>query len=166
MSSEWLLKEKKRRQWLRTSFQASPGYVSTYADACVVPVFLRKLSAVQPQWKGRPGQLRQWISHHLHRHNQNPSNTMTKRAVMSKLRVTSAAELKWKTERRAEGFYMCDYVVTCHPIWFFVLSRTPISFSNMTATSNTPPGHVGAIWTIRRVVECCVRWSGPHNHVT
>ena len=30
---------------------------------------------------------------------------------------------------------------------------------------NTPPGCVRAIWP-RRVMECCIRWPGLHNHLT
>jgi hypothetical protein len=35
-----------------------------------------------------------------------------------------------------------------------------------TMTQNTPPGCVRAIWPIRRVIECYVRWPGLHNHPT
>ena len=31
---------------------------------------------------------------------------------------------------------------------------------------NTPPGCVRAIWPKRRLIECCIRWPGLHNHPT
>ena len=31
---------------------------------------------------------------------------------------------------------------------------------------NTPPGCVRAIWSRRRVMECCIRWPDLHNHLT
>ena len=37
-------------------------------------------------------------------------------------------------------------------------------FFNRTVTQNTPPGCVSAIWPRRRVMECCIRWAGLHNH--
>ena len=46
----------------------------------------------------------------------------------------------------------------------FALSGTIICFSTG-QWPNTPPGCVRAIWT-RRVMECCIRWPGLHNHPT
>ena len=31
---------------------------------------------------------------------------------------------------------------------------------------STPPGCVRAIWPRRRVMECCIKWPGLHNHPT
>ena len=39
-------------------------------------------------------------------------------------------------------------------------------FFNRTMTKNTPPGCVRTIWPRRRVMECCIRWPGLHNHLT
>jgi hypothetical protein len=39
-------------------------------------------------------------------------------------------------------------------------------FFNRTMTQNTPPGCIRAIWPKRRVMECCIRWPGLHNHPT
>ena len=39
-------------------------------------------------------------------------------------------------------------------------------FFNRTMTQHTPPGCVRAIWTRRRVMDCCMRWPGLHNHLT
>ena len=49
-----------------------------------------------------------------------------------------------------------------HPIWF-ALSGTIICFSTG-QWPNTLPGCVRAIWPRRRVMECCIRSSGLHNH--
>ena len=54
--------------------------------------------------------------------------------------------------------------VICHPIWF-VLSGTIICFSTG-LWPNTPPSCIRAIWPRRRVMECCIRWPGLHNHPT
>ena len=51
-----------------------------------------------------------------------------------------------------------------HPIWF-ALSGTIICFSTG-QWPNTPPGCVRAIWPRKRVMECCIRWPGLHNHPT
>ncbi len=39
-------------------------------------------------------------------------------------------------------------------------------FFNRTKTSNIPPGYVKVISPRRRIMECCVRWPGLHNHLT
>ena len=52
----------------------------------------------------------------------------------------------------------------CHPSWF-ALSGTVICFSTG-QWPNTPPGCVRAILPRRRVMECCIRWPGLHNHLT
>ena len=49
-----------------------------------------------------------------------------------------------------------------HPIWF-AFSGTVNCFSTG-QWPNTPPGCVRAIWPRRRVMECCIRWPGLHNH--
>ena len=51
-----------------------------------------------------------------------------------------------------------------HPIWF-ALSGTIFCFSTG-QWPYTPPGGVRAIWPRRRVMECCIRWPGLHNHQT
>ena len=50
------------------------------------------------------------------------------------------------------------------PIWFS-LSGTIICLSTG-QWLNTPPGCVRAIWPWSRVMECCIRWPGLHNHLT
>ena len=49
------------------------------------------------------------------------------------------------------------------PIWF-ALSGTIIFSPNRTMTQNPPPGCVRVIWQRRRVMGCCIRWPGLHNH--
>ena len=53
--------------------------------------------------------------------------------------------------------------------WYTIpsgLCLVGLSFAfNRTMTQNTPPGCVRAIWP-RRVMECCIRLSGLHNHPT
>ena len=39
-------------------------------------------------------------------------------------------------------------------------------YALLTMTQSTPPGCVRAIWPRRRVMECCIRWPGHHNHLT
>ena len=39
-------------------------------------------------------------------------------------------------------------------------------FFGGTMTKKTPPDCVRAIWPRRRVMECCIRWPGLHNHPT
>ena len=41
-----------------------------------------------------------------------------------------------------------------------------LSFVFQQDNDSTPPGCVRAIWPIRRVMECCIRWPGLHNHLT
>ena len=50
------------------------------------------------------------------------------------------------------------------PIWF-VLNGTTMCFPTG-QWLNTPPGCVRTIWPRRRVMECCIRWPGLHNHST
>ena len=53
--------------------------------------------------------------------------------------------------------------------WYAIpagLRLVPIICFSTGQWHNTRPGGVRSIWPKRRVMECCIRWSGLHNHPT
>ena len=51
-----------------------------------------------------------------------------------------------------------------YPIWLALCGT--IFYLSTGQWRNTPPGCVRAILPRRRVMECCIRWPGLHNHPT
>lgn len=70
--------------------------------------------------------------------------------------LTIYSEFKVHVTNMCFGILVWDYLIF---YWDYLVFKS-------TTIQNTSPGYMRAIWPIKGVMKCCIRWPGLHNYLT